>query len=135
MITVTPHTTLVNLPDHLEHYTDGHRRVVRVDPDNHSEFSLSFSARYKEGYPDVRHNLNHSDALNLVHLFLKGPKAVEGETFDSFINQAMRECECVAVKRTRCRIWYELPMSGETYAWRKIITLAGIKFIDTDPYA
>ena len=141
MIRVTPHTTICNLSRHLEHYENDQGFTVRVELDHIDQYTLWFHVPWQksgawddDGYQDSTNNKTERQAIQLIHLFLKGPRAEVGIVFDSFINQAIRTCYILKVTRTRCRIWYDLPKSGETYAWRKVITLAGIRFVNTNPY-
>lgn len=58
----------------------------------------------------------------------------EGSCEVAWINQTHREFEVIKLNRKRARIWYELPNSGDTYAWIPVTRLHGKAYINVDSY-
>ncbi len=105
---------ITDFPDHLEHFHHNNRTVA-VRP--YDTLELTFSvfdhehAQHVQTYPDKR------SALRAINLFLLSAFLVDGYGFDSWINQQVRECQVVDIKRTRFRIWFQMP-NCEQYGWR-----------------
>lgn len=69
--------------------------------------STHFSAKDKHGYID-RWGAK-ARALELANTYLFGKPVVVGDGFTEVINQGRRDCEVIAVKKTRYRIEFDMP--------------------------
>jgi hypothetical protein len=121
MIYVAKHHRIKSLPDHTQHFSScryeiAHRgRIVKSQPDPLGGFALFFQDEFNDlGYQFELRSVEHHAALRLVQLFLTGPEARVNECYWEMINQAERQVDVIKVNRTRARIAYELPNSGES---------------------
>ena len=136
MIQINAYSRIRSLPNHTEHYCSAyHDRIIKLMPYtvpgwSAPLFSLDIKSEHDERYSQTLNRLNEFQAIQVIKLFLAGPEAKEHEIFTAWINQAERECECVKVTKTRARIEYDMPNTGTNGAWRNLVTIAGIKFID-----
>lgn len=109
------------LPDHIEHFaTANSRRIVASRPRENGAFELTFHLYEQtvgEALEHVETFPNETEALRRINLFLLSLFLVDGQGFDSWINQGIRECQVVAIKKTRFRIWFQMPHC-EQYGWR-----------------
>lgn len=102
------------------------------DPDYRREFELTFS----DPKVDLRRSgdtltvRNVKEADKAIRKFLVGKRVEKSvDYYQDEVNQARRDCEIIEVGRTRVRIRYELPNSGDTYAWRALVTVGDYHYI------
>lgn len=109
------------LPNHIEHFrTANDQRVVASRPQDDGSFELTFQVYEPSGDETLQHVETYPTeyvALCHINLFLLSLFLVDGQGFDSWINQQIRECQVIAIKRTRFRIWFQMP-NCEQYGWR-----------------
>ena len=63
--------------------------------------------------------------------WLFGTRAVVGNWLKKEINQAKRDCQVVSVKRTRCRLEYEMPNAGPMGGWHPIVEMFDEKIVES----
>ncbi len=136
MLRISPCQYDLAIPDHVEHYTNNCGVVVRISPDTQDRPAHTFSvfirhANQVDGYDYIHPGLTKDHARKLAMSVLQGIEVQKDSHFAMFINQANRDCEVVKLTPTRARIWYELPRTGETYAWRYCVNINGHRYIQS----
>lgn len=76
-----------------------------------------------------RQYTNLADAMCDVCHYLLGIRAEVGNWLTKHINQADRDCYVTEVKRTRCRLEYEMPNAGTMGGWHPMLDLFGEKIV------
>lgn len=113
----------VNGPTHFTN--DGKIIKVWLNKRRSDTDQWAFDAS-KDGDPITTHYFNgFTSILHAASSFLLGVELQEGAMFDELINQGVRDCEVVTVKRARFRIEYEMPNAGMMGAWRKPTFIRG----------
>lgn len=127
--------------DHVAHITNqGNDRTVAVRrwkrPDGSwtdQSFTLTFSdptgIDLRKSCDEVQAK-TWKEATRLILNFMVGARVnVTDDWYQDFINQADREVEIVKVTKTRVRIEYWLPNSGQTGAWRACTTVGDYRYL------
>jgi len=74
-----------------------------------------------EVYSTLKGALHHANA------WLFSREVVVGDMFTEMINQGLRDCEVLAVKKIRYRIVFEMP-KGDQQGWRRGVPICGRLF-------
>jgi hypothetical protein len=101
---------------------------------NWSRWGKATVEAWLEGDPERKREQSgrmYCRIARMIHLHLVKESVQVGDTFDRAINQGTRDCEIVAIKRTRARIEYEMPNAGMMGGWIPGLWWAG-EFILTD---
>lgn len=120
-------------PGHPAHVTNARNdRIVAIRTGNKpGTFNLTFSdPKVELRDADTKYDVKPAKVEQMIYNFLHGIRiSATDNWFDSFINQATRECYVDHLTPTRCRIEYEMPNAGLVGSWRKQTTVNGFTYI------
>lgn len=129
------HVSHVRNPDNGRVVAIRPRRSDKFDPKTGKAFTITFNLTFSDPIVDLRSDdeidvTTVKNAQREITNFLAGIRVCKSvDYYQDHVNQKDRDCEIVKVTKTRVRICYWLPNSGDTFAWRACTTVGGYRYL------